>query len=195
MKEHFFDMGKFGKLLQEMRRGWGFVRVEDFAEEIEKQTGYVTSAESLKKLEQGKGSPSLEKVIAIAVTLGVYYPGLTGNGWELVLASLCSCGINNAFLWESFAKEIEELETITSNLQKVENIARDAKAVPHVVFGYLDDAKDLLQGIYRYQAAIEEITPGEQVTDKMKKNALSRLKKQEELLNRRIKILEALEAE
>lgn len=195
MEEHFFDMGKFGKLLQEMRRGWGFVRVEDFAEEIEKQTGYVTSAESLKKLEQGKGSPSLEKVMAIAVTLGVYYPGLTGNGWELVLASLCSCGINNAFLWESFAKEIEELETITSNLQKVENIARDAKAVPHVVFGYLDDAKDLLQGIYSYQAAIEAITPGEQVTNQMKENALSRLKKQEELLNRRIKILEALEAE
>lgn len=195
MEERFFDMGKFGKLLQEMRRGWGFVRVEDFAEEIEKQTGYVTSAESLKKLEQGKGSPSLEKVMAIAVTLGVYYPGLTGNGWELVLASLCSCGINNAFLWESFAKEIEELETITSNLQKVENIARDAKAVPHVVFGYLDDAKDLLQGIYSYQAAIEAITPGEQVTNQMKENALSRLKKQEELLNRRIKILEALEAE
>lgn len=195
MEEHFFDMRKFGKLLQEMRRDWGFVRVEDFAEEIEKQTGYVTSAESLKKLEQGKGSPSLEKVMAIAVTLGVYYPGLTGNGWELVLASLCSCGINNAFLWRSFAKEIEELETITSNLQKVENIARDAKVVSHVVFGYLDDAKDLLQGIYSYQAAIEAITPGEQVTNQMKENALSRLKKQEELLNRRIKILEALEAE
>jgi len=195
VEEHFFDMGKFGKLLQEMRRGWGFARVEDFAEEIEKQTGYVTSAESLKKLEQGKGSPSLEKVMAIAVTLGVYYPGLTGNGWELVLASLCSCGINNAFLWESFTKEIEELETITSNLQKMENIARDAEAVPHVVFGYIDDAKDLLQGIYGYQAAIEAITPGEQVTNQMKENALSRLKKQEELLNRRIKILEALEAE
>ena len=72
MSDTFFDYRRFGRMLQRVRKIYGFENVESFCEAVEKKTGVSLKADTVKKLERGIGAPSFDKVLAM---LSVFVKG------------------------------------------------------------------------------------------------------------------------
>lgn len=72
MSDKFFDYRRFGRMLQRVRKIYGFENVESFCEAVEKKTGVSLKADTVKKLERGIGAPSFDKVLAM---LSVFVKG------------------------------------------------------------------------------------------------------------------------
>lgn len=69
MANYYFDTKNLGRTIQQLRKNAGYKTCSEFSKAIENKTGQSISDETLKKLEQGKGAPSIERFIAMCIVL------------------------------------------------------------------------------------------------------------------------------